>query len=253
MKKIKTKAIITALSLLLASSGIIGYKIVKTKNYGGTSENLHKVLRVIDGDTFEVAGTSEKDDNVVIRILNTSAPEKYECYFKESTDFLKDLIQDKEVRLEKDISGTDNFGRLLRHVFVPSDSEEEDNLLISQYLIENGFAKAIPTPPDFRYKTHLANVENKASKNDLGIWGNCQGQLPHDFQEGVDEQPKYPNCIIKGNISTNGGLRWLYYTPDCSNYTQTKINTEKGEAYFCTEEEAQNAGFTRSPSCDNSF
>ena len=251
--KIKTKAIIAAMTFLLASCGVVGYKIVKIKNYGGAEENLHKVLKVIDGDTFEIAG-DDGADNVSVRILNISAPDRGECYFKESGKALRKLIKGKKVRLEKDVSGVDDFGRLARHVFLPSGTEKGDNILVGKYMVVNGFAKAIPTPPDFRYKTHYASVENNAIENDLGVWGNCKNNLPRDFDfaKTSNAQPTNANCVIKGNVSKMGAGK-LYFLPTCPSYSQTRIDLERGEAYFCTEAEAQAAGFTKSPSCDNIF
>ncbi len=247
----KTKVILSAITALLASSGLIGYQIIKTKDYSGQPDNLHKVLRVLDGDTFEIAGAKEEDGVVTVRILNISAPEKNECYFAEATQALNDLILDKEVRLERDSSGTDRFGRLLRHVFLPSNIEKEDDIMLSKYMIDNGFAVALPTPPDFRYKDYLSNAEGKAKQYKKGAWGTCE-KLPKDFKGTIDAQPDNSDCIIKGNISTIDAGN-LYFLPDCPSYSSVKIDPKKGEAYFCTEAEAQSAGFTKSPSCDNVF
>lgn len=247
----KTKVILSAITALLASSGLIGYQVIKTKDFSGTPDNLHKVLRVLDGDTFEIAGAKEEDEIVTVRILNLSSPEKSECYFEEATEALSELILNKEVRLERDSSGTDRFGRLLRHVFLPQEIEKEDDIMISKYMIDNGFAVALPTPPDFKYKEYLADAEGKAKQYNKGAWENCE-DLPNDFKGTFDSKPGDPDCVIKGNISSIGAGR-IYFLPTCPSYGQTKIDSKKGEAYFCTEEEAQSAGFTKSPSCDNTF
>ncbi|MFC1623556.1 thermonuclease family protein [Patescibacteria group bacterium] len=247
----KTASIIASLTLLLTASGITGYKIVKTKNYGGTEENLHKVISVIDGDTFYIKGDSEEEKERV-RILSISAPEKGECYFKESTQALKDLIEEKEVKLIKDVSGADDYKRFLRHVILPSGGEKEDNILISQYMIENGFAKNIIISPDLLYKEMLDKAEYKAIKTQAGVWGNCK-TLPKNFDDETitNAKPTNKDCIIKGNIADNGRGEKTYFLPTCSPYSLTKINIEKGEKYFCTEAEAKKAGFTLSASCPN--
>lgn len=51
-----------------------------------------------------------------------------------------------------------------------------------------------------------------------------------------------PECLIKGNINSNGER--IYYTKDSINYTNTKI-TLPGERYFCTEAEAEAAGWRK--------
>jgi len=253
MKKVSKKVMLSSLMAILAGSGLVGYKIVKEKNYGGIEENLHKVVEVIDGDTFKVAGIEgEEDSELSVRILNIAAPDKSECYFEESREALKKLIEGKEVKLRKDVSGVDKFGRLLRHAFLPSNTEDEDDVFVAQYMVENGFAKAIPVVPDFEYKRYLAQRENLAISGKLGVWGNCQKDLPKYFGDVTDMQIEDPDCIIKGNISTENPTKF-YFLPSCAPYSQIKIDAERGERYFCSEEEAESAGFTRAATCGTAY
>ncbi len=48
--------------------------------------------------------------------------------------------------------------------------------------------------------------------------------------------------LIKGNVSANTG-EWIYHKPGDFYYEQTKVNPELGERWFCTEREAQDAGW----------
>ena len=50
------------------------------------------------------------------------------------------------------------------------------------------------------------------------------------------------HCRIKGNINVDSGER-VYHTPDSPWYERTEIDTEAGEQWFCTEREAQAAGW----------
>ena len=52
------------------------------------------------------------------------------------------------------------------------------------------------------------------------------------------------NCVIKGNISSNGDK--IYHVPGGSFYEKTQINKDTGERYFCSEEEAISAGWRKS-------
>lgn len=52
-------------------------------------------------------------------------------------------------------------------------------------------------------------------------------------------------CDIKGNISYNTGEA-IYHLPGDRYYDSTRINTSKGERWFCTQEEAEAAGWRRS-------
>ena len=82
------------------------------------SDVLEKVTRVIDGDTIEITG------GIKVRYIGINAPESVApgkpvgCFGKESSDKDKELVLGKEVRLEKDISETDKYGRLLRYIYM---------------------------------------------------------------------------------------------------------------------------------------
>lgn len=58
-----------------------------------------------------------------------------------------------------------------------------------------------------------------------------------DTSEAPDQ-----NCLIKGNI--NQKKEKIYHTPWSSpHYKRTKIDTGKGERWFCTESDARRAGW----------
>lgn len=68
---------------------------------------------------------------------------------------------------------------------------------------------------------------------------------------GRSVTPPDPNCPIKGNISQAGSGqstgRRLYHVPGMQDYDRTVIDPARGERWFCTEAEAQAAGWTRAP------
>ena len=55
-----------------------------------------------------------------------------------------------------------------------------------------------------------------------------------------------PNCIIKGNISVSSGKKW-YHLPGMEDYETTTIHPDKGERWFCSEQEAIDAGWAKAP------
>lgn len=69
--------------------------------------------------------------------------------------------------------------------------------------------------------------------------------LPGEVGESEDpEIAATPSCeMIKGNINSKGDK--IYHTADSPNYNQTLIDESKGEAFFCSEEEAVTAGFRK--------
>lgn len=121
-----------------------------------------KVTKVIDGDTI-VIDTGQK-----IRYIGMDTPETEtnECYATEASEINKSLVLGKEVRLEKDVSETDKYGRLLRYVYV-------GDILIDDYLVKNGYAKTMNIKPDIKYKEQLLMSEKYAKENKLGLWEKC--------------------------------------------------------------------------------
>lgn len=53
------------------------------------------------------------------------------------------------------------------------------------------------------------------------------------------------SCEIKGNISLNTGER-IYHVPGQKYYSETRISTQHGERWFCSEAEARRAGWRKS-------
>ena len=203
--------------------------------------NLVTVIRVIDGDSIIV------DRDIEVRLIGIDAPESGECFFQESRDALIELINGKNVELKKDISGMDDFGRLLGYVFLPSDSEYEDEIFVNQYLLEQGYADVLPLGQDMAYRRFLTSSRNQAITKRKGIWEACENQEEKAetiFPLEKNNSPIDSKCLIKGNISEHGYGR-TYFSPGDPNYESVKISFNKGEQYFCTKEEAEAAGYKK--------
>lgn len=52
------------------------------------------------------------------------------------------------------------------------------------------------------------------------------------------------SCNIKGNVNTRGER--IYHLPGQKYYEETEISASHGERWFCSEEEARDAGWRRS-------
>jgi len=129
-----------------------------------------KVVRVIDGDTIEVsiAGKSYKVRYIGIDTPETVHPSKpVECFGKEATEKNRELVDGKTVRLEKDVSETDSYGRLLRYVWV-------GDIFVNDYLVREGYAYACTYPPDVKYTEQFVQAQREARENNRGLWAACQ-------------------------------------------------------------------------------
>jgi len=219
---------------------VISAKTQASQSAVGTQSTTVKVARVIDGDTIEIEGGQK------VRLIGIDTPETVDprvavaCFGKEASDETKNLLESKSVSLEKDISETDKYGRLLRYAFL-------DKLFVNDYLVRQGFAQVSTYPPDVKYQDQFLAAQKEARDNNRGLWSSCQGEnvvISQPSQSSVSSQPPDPNCLIKGNISSSGEK--IYHMPGQQYYNKTQIDESKGERWFCTEDEAINAGWRKS-------
>lgn len=131
-----------------------------------------RVKRAIDGDTLELA------DGDRVRYIGVDAPESVdprrhaECFGKEASAFNRDLVEGKMVRLAKDISDRDRYGRLLRFVYL------QDGTLANELLVREGYASVATYPPDVSKEDIFRAAERMARGEKKGLWSEaaCGGK-----------------------------------------------------------------------------
>lgn len=119
-------------------------------------ESYKQVSEVIDGDTFVVGGQH-------IRLIGINAPEIGEPCSLEAKYKLAELIKGKKVRLEADTGEKDEYGRLLRYVYI-------DNLFVNAEIVRLGLARFEEVEPNVKYSSLLLDMEDKARKAKRCIW-----------------------------------------------------------------------------------
>jgi micrococcal nuclease len=232
---------------IAAAAGISygGYSVYKNSEMVDyIPRPLIYMSNVVDGDTFDLESGER------IRLSGIDAPEKGQCYSEEAKDALEKVLLGQSIRVTKDVSGSDNFGRLIRFVTINVPDPKADNILVNEYMIRNGFAKYMQSE-DGMYRDTMIQAQASAKSQGVGMWGACKEYLSNDSKRKAElgSQPTNPNCLIKGNIS-DVGYGKKYYLPGCPSYNTTRVDTSKGEGYFCSEQEAQKAGFTKSENCN---
>jgi len=129
-----------------------------------------RVTRVVDGDTIIVAidgGTAR------VRYIGMDTPESVkpgtpvEPMAEEAAAANRDLVEGREVVLERDVSETDQYGRLLRDVWVQQDGRL---LLVGLELVRRGFAQVTTFPPDVKYVDDLLAAQREARDAGVGLW-----------------------------------------------------------------------------------
>lgn len=136
---------------------------------------LIKVLRVVDGDTIEIEG------GIKVRYIGIDTPETkhptkgVECFGKEASNKNKELAEGKMIRMEKDVSETDRYGRLLRYVWlVDEGATSSAGLFVNDYLVREGYALASTFPPDVSYSKQFIKAQQEARESNRGLWNLCK-------------------------------------------------------------------------------
>lgn len=155
-----------------------------------------KVTRVVDGDTIEIEG-GKKVRYIGIDTSESVHPSKpVECFSAEATKKNKELVEGKEVRLEKDVSETDRYGRLLRYVHV-------GDTFINNVLVSEGYAQSSSYPPDIKYQSVFTESERQAREKKKGLWGDtCLVATPTPKATSIPKQTTVPPISVD-NYSCN--------------------------------------------------
>lgn len=117
---------------------------------------------VHDGDSF-VARPADGGE-VDVRMIGINAPELGECRYAEARAALRELLAAGPVRLERDVTDRDRYGRRLRHV------RTADGRLAGEVLVARGLALAIPSDPDVAHAPELHAAQATARAAGTGMW-----------------------------------------------------------------------------------
>ena len=120
--------------------------LTPTSPPSGTDEDLPNrevayVIQVIDGDTIEVF---LNDATHRVRYIGIDSPEIGMPNYDEATEANRRLLEGQIVELERDITEIDQYGRLLRYVYL------QNGLLVNSELVKLGCALAVAYPPDVK-------------------------------------------------------------------------------------------------------
>ncbi|MBN2631280.1 MAG: thermonuclease family protein [Rhodobacteraceae bacterium] len=214
---------LTLRSLLVLSTLLLSAPVAVALTQSGA-------VRVVDGDSLELGG--EK-----IRLFGIDAPERgqscdrngqtWECGAW-SAAMLARAVQAGQVTCTP--QDRDRFGRTVAICHA-------GKIDLGQAQVRAGAAQAY-----VRYSDRYLPDQAKAQTARAGVWA---GRMvtPEAHRHPVAQlasEPARHGCAIKGNI--NGPSR-IYHMPGQRDYDATRITPEKGEAWFCSESDAKDAGF----------
>src|SRR3989339_866272 len=130
---------------------------------------LHRIIRVVDGDTV-VVNINNKDET--IRLIGINSPEvrdprkPVECFGKEASTKAKEILTGKNVRIENDPTqgDKDKYKRLLRYIFL------EDGTNFNKLMIEEGYAFEYTYNIPYKYQEEFKEAQRLAEINKKGLW-----------------------------------------------------------------------------------
>ena len=125
------------------------------------SRQRAQVTRIVDGDTIVV---NLNGGAYSVQLIGIDAPEPGGACSAESTAHLSGKIAGQWIEMEKDVSETDQFSRLLRYIYL-------NDRLINGEMINEGYATAVRYPPDTQHHDQFAAMEADARANQRGcLW-----------------------------------------------------------------------------------
>jgi len=129
-----------------------------------------RVIRVVDGDTIIVdRGRGEER----VRYIGMDTPDAVdprrpvEHLGPEASAANRALVQGREVVLERDVREADQYGRLLRYIWL---RDGPGWTLVNLVLVERGFAQVDTVPPDVKYSELLLAAQRDARQHERGLW-----------------------------------------------------------------------------------
>ncbi len=185
----------------------------------------------VTGDTLRIAGKTVLLDDIEAPESAQSCQRRngiWPCG-KSAKDALAALVRGRRVTC--DVVGEDTNATRAR-CYIGSDD-------IAEALVRKGHVFAAGG-----FWSSYAGVEDQAEGEKIGLWAG-KADRPQDYRDKRWEDAKKSapeGCPIKGPIRS--GAR-VYVLPWAASYDSIRLRASRGERWFCSESEAEAAGWTR--------
>lgn len=192
-------------------------------------------VTVLDGDTLKLNGQSVRLHGIDApesgQLCKTKSGGNWACG-KAATEHLQKLVRGKRVQCTH--REYDQYGRSIGVCHA-------NGVELNAAMVEAGLAWSFR-----RFSSDYNRLERQIKKTGKGIW-QAKNTPAWDFraqQWQAASRKSSGQCNIKGNINRKG--QRIYHMPWQKYYGSTRINTSKGERWFCDENEARAAGWRKS-------
>ena len=149
-------SVIVVTMLLLAGCSMDGE--APASGGGPQGGETARVVQVIDGDTIDVNLNGEQ---VRVRYVGVNTPERDQSCYSEARAANSSMVSGQNVTLLRDTSDTDQYGRLLRYVYV-------GDTFVNEQLVRGGWAEVVVYQPDDQYADDFRTLEQQAARAGLG-------------------------------------------------------------------------------------
>ena len=129
------------------------------------------VTKIIDGDTI---GVTIDGKYYKVRFIGINCPEytkEIEPYGKEATEYTNEKLYNKTIYLQKDVTDTDDYDRLLRYIWLEKvDEINEETVkksLFNYELVVNGLANSNYYKPNITLQDYLEQAEIYAKRHKI--------------------------------------------------------------------------------------
>ncbi len=134
------------------------------------------VVDVTDGESIVI----ERDGiEQTVRYLGIDVPDEEDCYFAESTEANRALVEGQTVKIERQVTNVDARGNWVRDVWV--ETNEGRYILVAHQLVQQGSAVADISKPNTRFTGWLRGAEAVAQAEGRGLWGACSSEQLSEF------------------------------------------------------------------------
>jgi micrococcal nuclease len=133
---------------------------------------------VVDGDTIDVIVDGREERVRMIGIDTPEIPHESdgvrpgqpgECFGTEAQAFTATLLPPgTAVRLERDVVGRDDYGRVLAYVYRASDG-----VFVNYEMVRQGYAQPLTIPPNVAHSERFVGAARDAEAADAGLWTSC--------------------------------------------------------------------------------
>ncbi len=169
---------------------VLAFRLAEDIGHEAQVPQRFTVLRVLDGDTFELVGGDR------VRMLTIDTPERGQRFYDSARAVLEGLVLGQPVRLEFAGPRRDRYGRLLAYIYV-------DTLLVNAVPVRQGLAYVYlfddtdMSRPEVR---QLLEAQKEAIFAGSGLHGLARAREEY-------------------YVAPRGGFR--FHRPDCPNLSRT--------------------------------